>query len=74
MSTKKEQKNAERQQRREEEAQDIEAAKAEVAEDHGLERNKKFDLAWAIAWDHGHSFGISEVKNYFNELADLIRP
>lgn len=56
------------------EARDIEAAKAELATKHGLERNAKFDRAWSIAWDLGHSAGIHEVKNYFHDLADLLKP
>ena len=59
---------------REQEARAIEAAKAELAAVHGLERNAKFDRAWSIAWDLGHSAGIHEVKNYFSDLADLLKP
>jgi len=56
------------------ESKAIESAKAEMAAEHGLERNAKFDKAWGIAWGHGHSNGIDEVKLYFGELAELIRP
>lgn len=59
---------------REQEARDIEAAKAEMAQEYGLERNAKFDRAWEIAWSYGHASGISEVKNCFRELADLLKP
>ncbi len=55
-------------------AKNIEAVKAEMAEEYGLERNAKFDKAWEIAWGHGHSSGIDEVKLYFGELVELIRP
>ena len=59
---------------REQESRDIEAAKVELAATHGLERNAKFDRAWSIAWDIGHSAGIHEVKIWFNDLADLLKP
>ena len=70
----KDQRAEERQQWREQEARDIEAAKAEMAQRYGLERNAKFDRAWEIAWDYGHSSGINEVKLYFEELAELLKP
>jgi len=72
--TTKEQRIEERRKWREQEAHDIEAAKAEMAKEYGLGRNAKFDRAWEIAWSYGHASGISEVKNYFHELADLLKP
>ena len=72
--TTKEQRIEERRKWREQESRAIEAAKAEMAQEYGLERNAKFDRAWEIAWSYGHSSGISEVKNYFHELADFLKP
>lgn len=63
----------ERRQWREKEAKDIESAKEEMAIKHGLERDSKFDRAWDIAWNWGHSSGIGEAKLYFDELADLLQ-
>ncbi len=59
---------------RRQEARDIDTAKAELAQEFGLERNAKFDRAWEIAWSLGHVSGISEVKYYFCELVDLLKP
>ena len=73
MNTNTQTKAEQRRKWREEENTRIEAAKAEMADTYGLERNAKFDIAWGIAWDHGHSAGIDEVKNYFQELADLLK-
>ncbi len=58
---------------RERQAKDIEASKRRMAKECGVERNAKFDKAWDIAWDRGHSAGISEVEGYFRTLAELIK-
>lgn len=58
---------------RETEAIAIEASKTRMAKECGVERGEKFDKAWQIAWDHGHSAGIGEVEIYFRELAELIK-
>lgn len=52
----------------------IEEAKNRLAKEHGVPRNARFDKAWAIAWEHGHSCDLSEVEGYFNELVELIKP
>lgn len=72
MESTKEQRIEQRRLWREQEARDIETAKAWLAQEHGLERNAKFDKAWDIAWGYGHSSGISEVKSYFTELVPLL--
>lgn len=69
-----EKRRAQRQIWREEEAKEIEAAKAELSDEYGLERNAKFETAWGIAWEYGHSSGISEVKIYFDDLVPLLQP
>ncbi len=63
-----------RQQWREQMERDREESKARMAKEHGLERNNKFELAYSIAWSHGHSSGIQEVEMYFEELAELLKP
>lgn len=55
------------------EAIQIEESKAKLSQEHGLDRNKKFDRAYEIAWDHGHASGFDEVENYFADLADLLK-
>lgn len=64
----------ERRLRREQEDRDIEACKAKLAKEHGLERNAKFEQAWKLAWDLGHPEGFAEIELYFDDLAELIRP
>lgn len=63
-----------REQERQREAEEIEAIKAELAAEYEIERNAKFDKAWSIAWEYGHSSGVAEVKNYFHEIVELILP
>lgn len=58
---------------REQEAEEIEASKVKMLAMHGLVRDAKFELAWKLAWDYGHSSGISEVELYFSELAELLK-
>jgi hypothetical protein len=59
---------------REEQAIAVEAIKKELAAKHGIPRNAKFERAWDIAWEYGHSSGFDEVRMYFDELADLLKP
>ncbi len=53
---------------------EIEEVKAWFTDYHKLPRDAKFDRAWDIAWDRGHGSGLEEVKNYFEELIELIKP
>lgn len=59
---------------REQEKLNIESFKAGLASRHKLKRNAKFEIAWRIAWDRGHSNGFSEIEMYFDELAELLKP
>lgn len=54
--------------------QQIEDIKNALARKHGLSRNDKFEKAWNLAWDYGHSSGYDEVQLYFDELAELLKP
>lgn len=56
-----------------EQAREVEAAKAELAAEHGLARNEKFEIAWGIAWERGHSSGMDDVKNCFHDLVPLLQ-
>jgi hypothetical protein len=58
----------------EEEAILIESSKRDRALKHGLKRDAKFEMAWNMAWSMGHSAGLSEVEQYFDDLAQLIKP
>jgi len=33
----------------------------------------KISTLWSIAWDRGHSGGLSDVVYYFEEMAELIK-
>jgi hypothetical protein len=48
--------------------------KADLFDEHGVTGHPKANRAFDIAWDHGHSSGYSEVANYFDDLADLLKP
>lgn len=50
-----------------------EALKPLLAQAYGLDGNQKFDLAFNLAWQYGHSSGSEEVIAYFSDLADLIK-
>ncbi len=34
----------------------------------------KVEIAYRIAWGHGHSSGYSEVDGYFSDLVELLQP
>lgn len=55
------------------EAAEIEAFKDKMAKDHGIPRDAKFDRAWRLAWEYGHSSGLGEVSIYFSDLVELIK-
>jgi hypothetical protein len=35
--------------------------------------NPKVGMLFSLAWEHGHAGGLSDVVNWFEELAELIR-
>ena len=74
MNTTPQERAAQRAQWQQEQARQIECAKAEMAAVYNLPRDARFDTAWNIAWDLGHSSGISEVKIYFGDLVPLLKP
>lgn len=44
-----------------------------LASEYGVENNPKFEKAFELAWQHGHSSGYSEVEIYFSDFAELIK-
>lgn len=47
--------------------------KMDLATDNGIPHDHpKLDLLWQKAWEMGHSYGLSEVKIHFDDLAELI--
>jgi len=45
----------------------------DVEEHFGTVGNPKAQRFWELAWEFGHSFGFSEVYNYYSEWVDLIQ-
>jgi hypothetical protein len=50
----------------------VELFKEELFADTNLTRNK-FEVIYSRAWDKGHSCGLQEVENCFNDLCDFIQ-
>ena len=46
--------------------------KADLLADNGVS-GPKADKAYSLAWEYGHSSGLSEVVNYFEDLVELIK-
>jgi hypothetical protein len=47
--------------------------KADALHDVGLTGHPKADKAYALAWEHGHSGGLSEVLVYLVDFAELVK-
>lgn len=47
--------------------------KSDLFAENGVTDNPKADRAFAIAWDHGHHSGYSDVAGYFDEIVELIK-
>ena len=51
-----------------------EAFKNLLVEEYGVPRtHPRFDKAYGLAYDYGHSSGYSEIENYFMSLVELIK-
>lgn len=55
------------------EASTIEAMKDRLSKEHSVPRDAKFDKAWKLAWDYGHSGGYHEVEMCFSDFVELIK-
>lgn len=51
----------------------FELFKKDLFEEYGLTGHPKADMAFSIAWDMGHSSGLSEVDIYFAQIAPLLQ-
>jgi hypothetical protein len=51
----------------------LEEFKADLFEDFGVTGNPKADKAYHIAWEHGHSCGLSEIYSFFSDVVELIQ-
>lgn len=58
---------------REQENAHIAALQTKLSIKHSVPRNAKFDKAWRLAWEYGHSSSFEEVESYFDELVELIK-
>jgi hypothetical protein len=58
---------------REEESRLTEQFKADALAEVGLTGHPKADKVYHLAWEYGHSAGLSEVMNYLPELAELVK-
>lgn len=47
--------------------------KAALAKELGLAGHPKYDVLFRLAWEEGHASGYSEVANYADTFAELLR-
>jgi len=47
--------------------------KEALEEAYGLQNHPKKNEIWQKAWDDGHSGGLTEVLNEYDEIAELVR-
>ena len=47
--------------------------KRDLFEEHGVTGHPKAERCYSLAWVYGHSAGLDEVANYFDDLVDLIK-
>jgi flagellar biosynthesis/type III secretory pathway protein FliH len=64
----------EREERNRLENEAIETQKQELAKSYGLPRDERFEQAYSIAWQRGHSYGFSDVASCFDDILPLIQP
>lgn len=43
-----------------------------LTSEFGVEDHLKFDKCFELAWEYGHGYGYSEIRNYFIDLVELI--
>jgi hypothetical protein len=56
-----------------EETRKIVELKKELSSEYGIAVDAKFEKAWNITWDRGHSSGLDEVRSIFGELVELFK-
>ncbi len=47
--------------------------KVDLIEEHGVTGHPKAERVFNLAWEYGHSSGLSEVADYFDDLVGLIK-
>lgn len=56
-----------------EEARINEQFSKDLAAEHGITGHPKEAKLMALAWEHGHSCGLSEVVNYYEQFVELLK-
>ena len=51
----------------------MENLKSKLREKYSEMSANAFDLTWQMAYDYGHAYGVSEVENYFIDLANFVK-
>lgn len=46
--------------------------RADLEAEYGMIGHPKADKLWAKAWDMGHSAGLGDVANYYDDLYELV--
>ena len=47
--------------------------RADLAAEHGVSGHKNEPKLWDLAWEYGHAYGAVEVRNYYGDLAELLK-
>ena len=47
--------------------------KTDLFDEHGVTDHPKAQKVFALAWEHGHSAGYSEIAIYFDDFVELIK-
>ena len=47
--------------------------KLALFKEHNIETNPKREMVWSKAWEHGHSYGYSEVELNFQDFVELVK-
>lgn len=55
------------------EAELLEQSRYDLAEEFGVSGHNKEQELWRLAWEYGHSAGLTEVVLYYEELSVLLR-
>lgn len=54
-------------------AKEYQGFKEKLARDYNVVGHPKFERCFALAYQHGHSCGYSEVEIYFSDFVELIK-
>lgn len=58
---------------REDEQRLVRVFKEDLEKEFEVEGHPRSEKLFELAWDYGHSSGLSEVLNYYSDLVDLIK-